>query len=175
VRQIPLSHGALQLVEDWRARAKQLKPDSLVFSTWSGKPISPNNVSRQQIFPACKALGGACDVVDVPADLFVLGAREGRTRQGRRAADGPRQGRYDTERLHSGSRRGTSGGGRQDWIGIVHNCSQFGRTAGANRLKGLAPQPGFEPGTLRLTGGKNVVSRPLRRCAGRCRITRHHA
>jgi hypothetical protein len=28
-----------------------------VFSTWSGKPISPNNVLRQQIFPACDALG----------------------------------------------------------------------------------------------------------------------
>jgi integrase len=29
----------------------------LVFSTWSGKPISPNNVLRQQVFPACEALG----------------------------------------------------------------------------------------------------------------------
>jgi integrase len=57
VRQIPLSHDALQLVEDWRTRARQLEPASLVFSTWSGKPISPNNVSRQQIFPACNALG----------------------------------------------------------------------------------------------------------------------
>ena len=36
-----------------------------------------------------------------------------------------------------------------------------------------APQPGFEPGTLRLTGGTRSVSRPLRRCAGRCRIAHH--
>ena len=42
---------------DWRARAKSSAADALVFSTWSGKPISPNNVARQQIFPACKALG----------------------------------------------------------------------------------------------------------------------
>jgi integrase len=29
----------------------------LVFSTWSGKPISPNNVLRRWVFPACEALG----------------------------------------------------------------------------------------------------------------------
>lgn len=57
VRQIPLSDAALQLVKDWRARAKRQEPDALVFSTRSGKPISPNNVARQQIFPACTALG----------------------------------------------------------------------------------------------------------------------
>jgi integrase len=36
---------------------KRIDPDALVFSTWSGKPISPNNVLRHQIFPACEALG----------------------------------------------------------------------------------------------------------------------
>jgi hypothetical protein len=29
----------------------------LVFSTGSGKPISPNNVLRRHVFPACDALG----------------------------------------------------------------------------------------------------------------------
>ena len=57
VRQIPLSDAALQLVADWRARLKEIQPDALVFSTGSGKPISPNNVLRQQVFPACDALG----------------------------------------------------------------------------------------------------------------------
>ena len=57
VRQIPLSAAALQLVTDWRGRCKRLEPEALVFSPWSGKPISPNNVARQQIFPACTALG----------------------------------------------------------------------------------------------------------------------
>jgi integrase len=36
---------------------KRTEPDSLMFSTWSGKPISPNNVSRRWIIPACEALG----------------------------------------------------------------------------------------------------------------------
>ena len=57
VRQVPLSDGAGQLVAAWKARAKRTDPEALVFSTWSGKPISPNNVLRQQIFPACDALG----------------------------------------------------------------------------------------------------------------------
>ena len=57
VRQIPLSDAALKLVVDWKARAEHTEPDALVFSTWSGKPISPNNVLRQQVFPACEALG----------------------------------------------------------------------------------------------------------------------
>jgi len=57
VRQIPLGAAALQLLADWRARAKRLDPDALVFSTGTGKPISPNNVARQQIFPTCEALG----------------------------------------------------------------------------------------------------------------------
>ena len=57
IRQIPLSDAAMKLVTDWKARAKRTEPDALVFSTWSGKSISPNNVLRQQIFPACDALG----------------------------------------------------------------------------------------------------------------------
>ena len=57
VRQILLSEAALQLLADWPTRAKRLEPDALVFSTWTGRPISPNNVVRQQIFPACEALG----------------------------------------------------------------------------------------------------------------------
>ena len=57
VRQIPLSDAALKLVADWRARAKGTEADALIFSTWSGKPISPNNVLRQQVFPVCDALG----------------------------------------------------------------------------------------------------------------------
>jgi integrase len=47
----------MRLLADWSARAKSSPPEALVFSTWSGKPISPNNVARQQIFPACVAVG----------------------------------------------------------------------------------------------------------------------
>lgn len=57
LRQIPISDAAVKLVADWRDRAKHTEPDALVFSTWSGKPISPNNVLRRWIFPACEALG----------------------------------------------------------------------------------------------------------------------
>ena len=57
VRQIPVSEAAIQLIVDWRARVKRREPEALMFSTWSGKPISPNNVVRRWIFPACDALG----------------------------------------------------------------------------------------------------------------------
>ena len=57
VRQIPLSEAATTLMVDWRARVKLSDEASLVFSTWSGKPISPNNVQRRCIVPACETLG----------------------------------------------------------------------------------------------------------------------
>jgi integrase len=57
VRQIPLSDAAVSLLADWRGRADHTEPDALLFSTASGKPISPNNVLRRQVFPACAALG----------------------------------------------------------------------------------------------------------------------
>jgi integrase len=47
----------LTRMANWRARTNGTQPHMLVFSTWSGKPISPNNVLRQQVFPACEALG----------------------------------------------------------------------------------------------------------------------
>src|SRR5216684_7905967 len=39
-------------------------------------------------------------------------------------------------------------------------------------LQRLAPQAGFEPATLRLTGGKNEISRALPPFAGLCRTLR---
>ena len=57
VRQIPLSDAAVSLIVDWRTRVTRTEPESLVFSTWSGKPIWPNNVSRRWIVPACETLG----------------------------------------------------------------------------------------------------------------------
>jgi integrase len=41
---------------EWQERAKNTQPDALVFARWSGKPISPNNVLRRWVFPACAAL-----------------------------------------------------------------------------------------------------------------------
>ena len=57
VRQVPLSGAALQLMTDWKARARRTEQDDLVFATRSGKSISPNNVLRRWIFPACDTLG----------------------------------------------------------------------------------------------------------------------
>jgi integrase len=57
VRDVPLSDAVMQLIAEWRARCKRTEPDALVFATWSGKPISPNNVLRQHVYPACAALG----------------------------------------------------------------------------------------------------------------------
>lgn len=56
-RQIPLSDQALRLIGEWKHRAKSTQPDALVFATRGGTPLSPNNVLRRAIFPACKALG----------------------------------------------------------------------------------------------------------------------
>jgi integrase len=54
-RPIPLSDTALQLLQEWRNRAGRTAPDDLIFSTVSGKPISPNNVLRTWVWPACEA------------------------------------------------------------------------------------------------------------------------
>jgi integrase len=56
-RQIPLSESALQLVMEWKALVKSTNPEVLVFGTREGTPISPNNVLRRSIFPACDRLG----------------------------------------------------------------------------------------------------------------------
>ena len=66
------------------------------------------------------------DLADVSAHLLLVGAREGRARQGRGAADGPREGRHDVERVHTGGRRRAEARSRQDRIRIVHDCSQTG-------------------------------------------------
>jgi integrase len=55
-RQLPLSASAWKLLTDWKQAAHRTEPDALVFATRSGKPISPNNVLRRWVFPACAAL-----------------------------------------------------------------------------------------------------------------------
>jgi integrase len=56
-RQIPLSDTALRLVLEWKAHANNPNPETLVFCTRLGNPISPNNVLRRSIFPVCDQLG----------------------------------------------------------------------------------------------------------------------
>jgi integrase len=57
LRALPLSPGAVALLTAWRERVKRREPDDLVFATGSGKPLSPNNVLRRWVFPACEAVG----------------------------------------------------------------------------------------------------------------------
>jgi integrase len=57
VRCVPLSEATVTLLREWRRQARRTEPDALVFSTYSGKPIAPNNVLRRWIFPACSRLG----------------------------------------------------------------------------------------------------------------------
>jgi integrase len=56
LRQIPLSEAALRFIGEWKQHAGRTEPHALVFSTRTGKAISPNNVLRRAIFPACEAL-----------------------------------------------------------------------------------------------------------------------
>jgi integrase len=57
VRTIPIPDVALRLLTEWKRRATHRADAELVFSTASGKPISPNNVLRRSIWPACQAAG----------------------------------------------------------------------------------------------------------------------
>jgi integrase len=57
VRTIPLSGAAVNALAAWKSVTKNTEPSALVFATRSGKPISPNNILRRHVIPACEALG----------------------------------------------------------------------------------------------------------------------
>jgi integrase len=48
-----LPNAALELLAVWKGRARRTAAPELIFSTVSGKPISPNNVLRRWVWPAC--------------------------------------------------------------------------------------------------------------------------
>ena len=107
VRQIPLSEAALQLVADWRA-SRRSAPNRTRWSSRRGRanPFRRTTCCGGRSFrPATRWDCRTGDLADVPTHLLVVGAREGRAGQGRGAADGPRQGRHDAQRLHAGDRR----------------------------------------------------------------------
>lgn len=56
VREVHLATAVKPMVAEWRERSGNTKPEDLVFATRSGKPISPNNVLRRWVYPACDAL-----------------------------------------------------------------------------------------------------------------------
>jgi integrase len=55
LRTVPLPEAAVQLLVAWKARAKKTAAPNLIFATVSGKAISPNNVLRRWVWPACDA------------------------------------------------------------------------------------------------------------------------
>jgi integrase len=57
LRRVPLSDGAVTLLTEWKLRARQTTPDALLVSTWSGRPMRPENVLRRWVFPACDGFG----------------------------------------------------------------------------------------------------------------------
>ena len=161
VRQIPLSDAALR-VGGGLESPREAAPSRTRWSSRRGR------ASRSRRTTCCggrssrraTALGlPTGDLADVPTHLLLVGARERRAGQGRRAADGTRQSGHDAERVHAGDRRLAADGRRQ---GRHPNCSQLftiaeGGARTANSLKRLAPQPGLEPGTLRLTAGCSTI------------------
>jgi integrase len=54
LRDIPLPDAALRLLAAWKAGSRRTAAHELIFSTVSGKPISPNNVLRRWVWPACE-------------------------------------------------------------------------------------------------------------------------
>jgi hypothetical protein len=49
--------STLQLLGDWKTLVGTTNPDALVFATRLGTSISPNNLLRRSVFPACDRLG----------------------------------------------------------------------------------------------------------------------
>lgn len=57
IRQLPLFSVARELIAAWKPRAVNREADARVFATGVGSSISPNNILRRPVFPACKTLG----------------------------------------------------------------------------------------------------------------------
>jgi len=101
LRTIPLPDAALWLLAAWKARTKRTAAHELIFSTVSGKPISPKNVLRRWVWPACEA-------ADLPRVTWLTfrrtysswALRQGRAGQGRRADHRAHQGGHHDECLH---------------------------------------------------------------------------
>ena len=132
--------------------------DGLVFSTWSGKPISPNNVLRGWVFPACEARGSANATWLTFRRTYSSWAHD-KGVPGKVVAQLMGHAKVDTTlnvytQVLDGSLRAAVDKVGSELFTIVHKPE---RGDGANSLKRLAPQAGFEPATLRLTAGCSTI------------------
>ena len=58
------------------------------------------------VWPACQAAGlSSRDLAHLPADVLIVGTRQGRPAEGGRGDHGAHEGRHDAQRLHAGARR----------------------------------------------------------------------
>jgi integrase-like protein len=121
----------------------------------SGKPISPNNVLRRRVWPACQA-------ADVPRVTWLTFRRtysswaHDKGVPAKVVAQLMGHTKVDTTmnvytQVLDGAARLAADRVGSELFRIVQNCSDPGWNDGANSLKRLAPQAGFEPATLRLT------------------------
>ena len=105
IRRVPLSEAPVALLDEWRHHAKRTEPDALVFSTWSGKAISPITSRGARSFQRALGWGSKRDVADLPPHLCVVVARQRGAGQGGCETDGAYERRRHAERLHAGAGR----------------------------------------------------------------------
>ena len=153
LRMIPLSSLATKLAQTWRRQARRTGANDLMFGTRTGKPISPNNVLRRWIRPACEAL----DFPPVSWLTFRRTFSSWSHQQGvpsKVTAELMGHRRVDltlntyTQVMPNASREAVRVIA-DELFTIVHT----GAGRGANSLKRLAPQVRLELTTLRLTAG----------------------
>ena len=153
-----LPDAALQLLGAWKARAKRTAAHELIFSSVSGKPISPNNVLRRWVWPACQAAdlqratwltfrrtySSWAHDKGVPAKLVaqIMGHTKVDTTMN-----------VYTQVLDGAARLAADRVGSE----LFRVVSDPGWDDDANSLKRLAPQAGLEPATLRLTAGCSAI------------------
>jgi integrase len=139
-------------------RTKSGRPLSLPLNATALQTLKALASPRQQRTPTCSRTG-----------LALTPERP----SGRRRSSRPKSG--CSTRLHQSRRRRQASQNRKG----QERGNRISREIPPRRkcqilLRKVAPQVGFEPTTLRLTGGKRNVSRRLRPCAGRGRIARNH-
>ena len=78
------------------------------------------------------------ELADATTHVLVVGAREGSSREGHRAADGTREGRHDAQRVHAGDRCLATASCRHRRIRIGHYCSQTGSNGQACLAEALS-------------------------------------
>ena len=127
--------GRGELMVEWKAQRRNGAGRAGVRARGGHTDLAEQRAAPVDLSGVQAAGAAARDVADVPADLFVVVARQRRTRQGRRAADGTRQRRHDVERVHAGARRSVRDAVEKvagELFTIVHKTEQAETGNGGN-------------------------------------------